>query len=66
MAKLARERKLIERRIEKRAKKEARKLSAADHSVADGDTTLATPDQEQEPTVEQPAPEEAIPASPNR
>ncbi len=51
-AKLDRERRLVERRLEKRAKKEARKRPGAFHSgpVSDGtpETTVQTP----EPTVE--------------
>jgi hypothetical protein len=38
MAKLNRERRLAERRIEKRAKKDARKLAAAEQANAANDT----------------------------
>ena len=65
MAKLARERKLIERRLEKQAKKEARKHSAARHLDPASDSTPATTDQTPLPTVEWPASEAVISASPN-
>ena len=40
MAKLNRERKLRERRVEKQARKDARKRAAADESVAPGDAPI--------------------------
>jgi hypothetical protein len=51
MAKLTRERKLIERRLEKQARKEARKASAGDPAPAHDDTPAVT-DEEPETTAE--------------
>jgi hypothetical protein len=65
IAKLARERRLMERRLDKQARKEARKRSAADHSVLASDGTAATTDYAPEPTVEPAAPEAVVPASPD-
>jgi hypothetical protein len=62
-AKLARERKLIERRLEKKAKKEARKHSAAPPAVPASDSPPAATDQTARPTVEQAAPEAVVPPS---
>ncbi len=42
MAKLNRERRLLERRLEKKAKKDARKRAAAEHPAPAGDTLLST------------------------
>ena len=53
MAKLARERRLMERRIDKQAKKEARKHSAAGDPVQDGDTA---------PMADQTPPEPSTPS----
>ncbi len=57
MAKLTRERRLLERRIDKQAKKEARKRSSADHSGQAGDDAAGTLDQAPGSTDEQGAPE---------
>jgi hypothetical protein len=66
IAKLTRERKLLERRLDKQARKEARKRSAADHSVSAGEGTVETTDYgDPEPTVEPAAPEAVVPASPD-
>jgi hypothetical protein len=65
IAKLARERRLMERRLDKQAKKEARKRSAAGHPVSASDGTPATTDHSPEPTVEPDAPEAVVPASPD-
>ncbi len=43
MAKLTRESRLRERRLDKQAKKDARKLTPAQHSEEPGDTIDATP-----------------------
>ena len=56
-AKLDRERRLIQRRLDKQAKKEARKHSAANDSVADSDSPPAMTDQTPQATVEEAAPE---------
>jgi hypothetical protein len=42
MARLNRERRLLERRLEKKARKGARKRASADHSGPPGDTLSAT------------------------
>jgi hypothetical protein len=65
IAKLTRERKLLERRLDKQARKEARKRSAADHSVSAGEGTAPTTDYDPEPEVEPAAPEAVVPASPD-
>ena len=64
-AKLDRERRLVQRRLDKQAKKEARKHSAARHLDPASDSTPATTDQTPLPTVEWPASEAVISASPN-
>jgi hypothetical protein len=53
MAKLTRERRLMERRLDKQAKKEARKHSAEHHPVQASDSTPGATDQESQPTVDQ-------------
>jgi hypothetical protein len=62
MAKLARERKLMERRLDKQAKKEARKQTAA-HQASD--STPGTADQIPQPTIEPAAPNPVIPEPPD-
>ena len=62
MAKLTRERKLMERRLDKKARKDARKHSAAHPSVEAGDFTPETMDQAPQPSVEQAAPDAVVPA----
>ena len=57
MAKLTRERKLIERRLEKQAKKAARKHAAAG-DLAQGIDATPTADQPSEPTDDGVAPEQ--------
>jgi len=57
MAKLTRERRLMERRLDKQARKLARKQGAADASVGEGDATT-TDDQAPEDRVDGEAPEE--------
>jgi hypothetical protein len=59
MAKLARERKLMERRLDKQARKEARKRSAAGDFVPDSDAAPMT-DQTPPETPPGEASEEAI------
>ena len=58
MAKLARERRLMERRLDKQAKKAARKNSAAGDLAQDSDAA-PTGDQPPEPTDDGVGPEEA-------
>jgi hypothetical protein len=62
MAKLNRERRLMERRLDKQAKKQARKLSAAHDSVELHDSTPLATDQAPEPTIERVAPDVVIPS----
>jgi hypothetical protein len=52
MAKLTRERRLMERRLDKKAKKEARKQSSADHLVQASESTPDGTDQAAGTTVE--------------
>jgi hypothetical protein len=51
MAKLTRESKLRERRLDKQAKKDARKHAPADHPDRPGDTTNVTTDESSRPGV---------------
>jgi hypothetical protein len=59
MAKLMRESKLRERRLDKQARKQARKLAAADGSDGTGDTLDPTTGEPAQPDAEQPVLEAA-------
>ena len=60
MAKLTRERRLRERRIDKQAKKDARKQNSADHLAQPSDTLTGEHQTEARPDAEQPAGAEAL------
>jgi hypothetical protein len=55
MAKLTRESRLRERRLDKQAKKDARKQAPAEHTDSHGDTPHAATGEPAGPTVPQPA-----------
>ena len=63
MAKLMRESRLRERRLDKQAKKDARKRASADQPDRDGDALNATADQPAPTGGEQPSLETVPPAS---
>jgi hypothetical protein len=60
MAKLARERRLRERRLNKQAKKDARRQAPSDHLDSRGDELKATTTEAAESHPEQPALEPAV------
>jgi hypothetical protein len=62
MAKLMRESRLRERRLDKQAKKDARKLAPAHHLDEPDDTLNATADESADPGTEQPALEPVVQA----
>jgi hypothetical protein len=60
MAKLTRESKLRERRLDKQAKKDARRQAPADHPDRLGDTLNATAGESARPGAEQPVSEAVV------
>lgn len=60
MAKLTRESRLRERRLDKQAKKDARKQAPADHRDRTGDTLNATTGESAQPGAERPALETVV------
>jgi hypothetical protein len=62
MAKLTRESRLRERRLDKQAKKDARRQAPAHHPDGPSDTLNATTGEPAWPAAEQPAPETAVQA----
>jgi hypothetical protein len=62
MAKLTRESRLRERRLDKQAKKDARRRAPADHPDGPGDTLDAATGDSAEPAAGQPALETVAPA----
>jgi hypothetical protein len=60
MAKLTRESRLRERRLDKQAKKDARKLAPAQHSDLPGDTIDATTNESSRTGPARPAPETVV------
>jgi hypothetical protein len=62
MAKLARESRLRERRLDKQAKKDARKRAPALHPDGDADTLIATSGESAATSAGQPAEETVTPA----